>query len=554
MNADVKRIQGYLLLIITCIYSTFACKENTSVSALLEQSERLVEQYPDSALAILQKIDHSQKLSARQHAQWCLLSTQAKDKAYVTHTSDSIIKIAVAYFEKTTDKHALMKSYYYAATVNQDLGDAPQAQYFYLKALDLYKETNDHAFGGRIYGNLGMIYTFQYLYDVALDLQRKSEECFRLVGDTTNLGASLRDIGRIYSVTDQLDSSLFYYNEALLYLTDHNSIHIYNEIAGVYELTGNYEKAFDYIQLALSSPNYLNDTVIIYFSLGKYYRHTHQYDSAVYYYTKCINSPNLYSKAGAYLGLAQIEEAQRNWEKYIPYNNTYQELKDSIDKITVSENLMQIQSMYNYQCIEEERAFHEQTSNRRIIFIYRLIVGFIATVVLFMLLLSYFLHSKRNERQKNEAILRIEQQKYMQSRQSIEDRENKIRELEKILAERGETNVLHKKPEDFYASRLYFKIIDEQQKMEDSDWDELETWIDILDPDFTQRLKYLLPLIKDDELKLCYLKKVKTQNKRIADILCITASSVSKKWERLYSKFTHKKGSTSDMDIFMEGL
>ena len=55
---------------------------------------------PDSSLILLESIPSPEKLSEEDYATWCLLMTQARDKNYVEHTSDSVIGVAVRYFEK----------------------------------------------------------------------------------------------------------------------------------------------------------------------------------------------------------------------------------------------------------------------------------------------------------------------------------------------------------------------------------------------------------------------------------------------------------------------
>lgn len=59
---------------------------------------------PDSSLILLESIPSPEKLSEEDYATGCLLMTQARDKNYVEHTSDSVIGVAVRYFEKQGPK------------------------------------------------------------------------------------------------------------------------------------------------------------------------------------------------------------------------------------------------------------------------------------------------------------------------------------------------------------------------------------------------------------------------------------------------------------------
>ena len=53
-----------------------------------------------------------------------LLTIKANDKAYITHTSDSLILSLVDYYEHGGDPVYLGEAYYYAGSTYRDLGDA----------------------------------------------------------------------------------------------------------------------------------------------------------------------------------------------------------------------------------------------------------------------------------------------------------------------------------------------------------------------------------------------------------------------------------------------
>ena len=72
-----------------------------------------------------------------------LLTIKAKDKAYITHTSDSLIKNVVKYYEERKDRERLQETYYYAGRVYRDMGDEPQALEHLQKAIEKTKDCTD---------------------------------------------------------------------------------------------------------------------------------------------------------------------------------------------------------------------------------------------------------------------------------------------------------------------------------------------------------------------------------------------------------------------------
>jgi len=81
--------------------------------ARLMRAESLLEQHPDSALAIIRSIDHK-KLNHKNSMYASLLEVKAADKAYITATSDSAIKTLIQYYidgnrEKAPSRRALLR-------------------------------------------------------------------------------------------------------------------------------------------------------------------------------------------------------------------------------------------------------------------------------------------------------------------------------------------------------------------------------------------------------------------------------------------------------------
>ena len=80
-----------------------------------------------------------------------LLRIKARDKAYVTHTSDSIILSVVDYYADHKDSGLYPEALYYAGRVYSDMGDFPTALEYFHAALDETPEKERHT---RLYRNM----------------------------------------------------------------------------------------------------------------------------------------------------------------------------------------------------------------------------------------------------------------------------------------------------------------------------------------------------------------------------------------------------------------
>ena len=113
-------ISFYVLL--ACCLCLCACREGRYPRVLL-QADSLAETDADSARQLLDGwADSVPGASEQVRMYYRLLTVKAADKAYITHTSDSIIRPVVDYYEQEGDRRLLPEAYYYAGRVYRDLG------------------------------------------------------------------------------------------------------------------------------------------------------------------------------------------------------------------------------------------------------------------------------------------------------------------------------------------------------------------------------------------------------------------------------------------------
>ncbi|MDR3141187.1 MAG: tetratricopeptide repeat protein [Tannerellaceae bacterium] len=570
-----KLVYVFLAVYLACIIF-FACTKGVVVEELV-RAEKQMEANPDSALILLEEIKKnngdsliSETLSKKQYALWCLLLTQAQDKNNIAQTSDSLIRIAVDYFEKKNDKPHLMKACYYNAVIYHDLGDSPHAQEYYLKALNAGKESADHAMLGRIYANLGSMYSYQNLTKEAKDCQEKALEHILITNDTMNIAMVSRNLGRIYTNSNHPDSAIGYYLQAIPFLTKQNRSSIYNEIGGIYKRLEQYPEAFKYINLALNSLTKKMMPLTIYCNLGDLYRQTGQYDSAYYYLSLCLTSPNIYTKAGANLSLSLLEEKNKNWEANARYQKQYRLLQDTINQTERTENLQHIQSLYNYRQVENERVYHKIKSQQKTIHINILTIGF---VFVFAVGFLYYQRKKRLYKEQLDKERRIREQKEKQSSSVIKEKEEEIRKLIELSEQKPanqkeelairqqilENEVVRDKKDSslrkqlnraFKKSSLWQSLVSRQNIPTEGEWVELNIQMEEIYTDMAHYLKQTE--IDNENVRLCYLLKAGLHDRQTGVLLNLSSTALSKRKSRLHKKLTNEKGSAKGLDLFLK--
>lgn len=559
-----KWILHFSLLLVLLGFVFFGSKKG-EVTALLRVAEKSIEKEPGKTLILLDSIQQMEELSEQQQALWCLLYTSVLDRKQIKHTSDSLIQIAVSYYEKNDLPERKMQAYYYYGIVLQDLNDAIQAQDYYLRAYKLGIELERYVFLGRICANLGTLYTYQELCSQASHFQQKAVSYFEKNRDTVRLSLVFRDMARIHLNEHRLDSAVVNYTKALKYTSDVHKFCMFNELTGAYARMGDYEKGVSCAHMAYDRAETVEDSCLVSLALGSLYLRMGKKDSAYHYLSFCRQSTDPYTLKDLYLYLAQFEKSRHNWPTYAFYQEQYNVFRDSIDNLTKMETLARLQRLYDYREIEKKKEYYRQESDRKTGKLYKLSLGGVGCL-LFVVCIIFYLwkERKKKEEQLNQSLRRKEQQ-YLNSQQYLEERNAVMAQLEQqyeaVVAQLSEqssrftTSVQEKinSSHPFFTSELYRGVYAEWKKLDEVQWAEVIKMIDhILYKDFTGKIRMLYPRISELDLNVCYLVKLEIPVGRIAVLLSVNSQAISNKRKRLYEKLTQEKGSAQDFDKFIK--
>ena len=158
------------------------CNDPKPVTDALTRAEALMNEYPDSAWAVLNTLSPDEMGQNRTRAHYALLYTQAQDKTYRDETNDSLISIAVDYYRHTDDARRKFLSYYYKGRVHFTTKDYLGATTCYMEAEQLADEVGDDYLAGLLYAELGRIYRLYYDYPKSLEAHQKAAECYERAG------------------------------------------------------------------------------------------------------------------------------------------------------------------------------------------------------------------------------------------------------------------------------------------------------------------------------------------------------------------------------------
>ena len=207
--------------------------------------------------------------------------------------------------------------------------------------------------------------------------------------------------------------------------------------------------------------------------------------------------------------------------------------EDSLQQTVRTAAIDKIHTLYNYQQYKKENLFLKQKTFKQKQLLFVTIFSLV-----FLLLIGIVFWQK--QKRKEQTIL-LQQEKLKRLREEIKAAQL-IRKSSQ--ADLQQTEIWKK---------LHYIDKNETIKMTDTDWLELTKTVEETYPHFVQRLNELCPL-SQKELQVCLLIKINVSLTQIADIVCSSKQGISSLRQRLYKKFTGKKGKPKDCDNFIRNL
>ena len=533
-----------MLILLVALCGLTSCISRSSSVSLFSGVDSLLENYPDSALVLLENINPTD-LSNSQQAEYALLMVQAMDKNYIPYTNDSLIMVAVDYYEgKAHKKDQQSWAYYYLGRVYEGLGDDVAATEAYLRALDIIGEKGVSKLHLYANINLGSCYYYQDLYERSMERYRKAYDIGVEIGNSSDLFYPLRAMGNLYAGLNHPDSALFYYNKSLdLAEQVGDSLFaatVLSDIAQFYNMREMYSEANEYISRAIDrSPNFDH---VYYYLKGDILSKINQFDSAQYYLDKSLDMNNLYAYVASNHALFNLEKNMGNYKNAVQYADNYIIYYDSIQhQIQRAE----ITKLMNDHALESHK---KEVDARQQRFMLYYIIGFL----LFLSICVYvFFHFDRKKKQKLIGL----QQDLMQNRSKLAQLQNKLAsstteiEMERQENEAAqqqlqlrqkdlcmrlfETTSSHKLVQEFISAKRQKK---HPKDLSEKDKLKVQQSINEIYIDFIQHLQQSSPQLSQGDVYCCVLAYMGFSNSIIGYLMGVDPNVVTQRRYRIKGK------------------
>ena len=567
-----------------------SCAGNRKYDDLMQRADSIMNVNDDSAKVAIRMLDgvKSQlpEFSKAQKMRYELLRHKAMNKAYISFTSDSIMKEVVDYYDRHGSANERMLANYVLGCVYRDMHEVPLALEYYNKAAEQADTTAadcDYGTLYRVYSQMGFLFSKQYLPYQLLDAFGKAEKYAYLAKDTLNAIINYQNKGDAYDYLGKKDSVV---------AINLRSANMFKRIGDNYNaaiaLGCNYsyyiekqdsvnaKKAFEaYFSTGYEgNSNYGDAKAFLLCEKGTYYMFVSRLDSAFSCLNQSLKLSKSYSnKAAATKVLAQYYARVNKPVLAMKYALKTSEYNDS-DLLAVRESqLQQIQAMYNYERNQEIARKAELKAERITMLVYVLIAG---GVVIFLLLTHLYLKQLKKKKEKilvtkhlyDDSLLKLRQkQEELELLRTVNDRkvadvikekEQTIKKLEDDLKDirdkysnssLSDVDILLK--ESSIYKRIKYLELHPKEIMRENDWIELEETIEQLIPSFIPLLKNRLNVMA---YRICLLVKLEISTSSIAILLGLSSSAISKYRKVMLEKLCGRSGKPKDFDEYIRQI
>ena len=574
----------YLLLILLILAS---CAGNRKYDDLMLRADSIMDVDDDSATVAIRMLDGIKpqlpEFSQSQKMRYELLRHKAMNKACITFTSDSVMKEVVDYYDNNGSANERMLANYVLGCVYRDMHEAPMALEYYNKATEQADTTSadcDYGTLYRVYSQMGILFSKQYLPYQLLDAFGKAEKYAYLAKDTLNAIINYQKRGDAYYYLGNTDSVIaINLHAASLFKQigdDYNAMIALGCNFDYYlekQDTIKAKKAFEaYFSTGYEGNLEYEDSKAYVLCLkGCYYLFVNKLDSAYANLSLSLKLCKTYSvKAATTKTLAQYYAKVNQPALAMKYALQSSEYNDS-DLIGARKTqLQQVQAMYDYGRNQEIARMAEQKAKRSTQMNYMIVF---ACVILF-LLLSYIYRKQLALKKKKIAVSKLLYEDSLLKLKRLQDERAKLvaendNKLAQVIMEKENTisklkaEITHIQERYLLSSvsdadlilkdsSIYKKIkfieVHPKEKMCEEDWKELADTIEEVVPNFIPVLKNKL---NDKDYQICLLVRLGFSTSLVARLLGLSDAAISKSRKTMLKKICRKEGKPKEFDEYI---
>ncbi|MBO4606939.1 MAG: hypothetical protein J5682_03460, partial [Prevotella sp.] len=335
-----------LLYIVLTFLLLASCAGQQRHDAAIGKAFALIENYPDSALTLLDTLSVDE-LSARQRADYGLLMTEALYKLYLPIESDSLVSSSLLYYQKYGDERMYATALHYKGVVVYDLGRREEAVYLLKEAEQVASGIDDELLRAKIYASLDMVNDYSGNYRLALHYAKLFLQSAIRTNDIRLISLAYHQVGGFYRKIGERDSASVALDSAMAYfdsISDESKSYLLANLASQYITQHDYEQARHLLDQALLYGENGN----IYNMLGLLSMHEDDTVSAIRYLEKSISMNENVSKCNALRNLSRIYLHKGDYRRALFLTLQSDSVASVLQEERLSSKILGIQEKYDH--------------------------------------------------------------------------------------------------------------------------------------------------------------------------------------------------------------
>ena len=556
-----------------------ACSERREYVSMLERAKAVMNDRPDSALAVLDSLgQHEAEFGKSFRMRYRLHRLNALNKVDTLFRSTDEAKELAEYFDNHGTPNEQMLAYYLLGRAYYDIHEAPMALSCFQTATERTDTTAsdcDYRQLSRVYGQMGKIFYYQGLYQQELEYDDLSVKYGWKGNDPLTAIRSMGGKISAYRLMHNSDSAIFICEKVSALLNkygykDYSAAYLSSVLQELLD-KGEIEKVERYIRIYEAESDYFDSNNNIekgresyYYSKGLYYMAVEKYDSAEYIFRKELRDGKDFNNQNAgSRGLALLFQKKHMPDSAAKYALYSYAMNDSVYAQMAMQEVERTHAMYDYsrnQKIAEqakEKADKEQQKVRFAIFILLVVI----TIGLLIGKKIYGVRKKErlNYEEKLSSLAKI-QSEVIQLRaheqtlnKLLQEKENnaiKLQgEIESYKAKAGsqkESSETRLQKSTIYSSLC--KLAAKGVELTDDQWQQVYVMVIDIFPNFYKLISEKQYELSENEFKTCILIRLHFNPKTVANMVGLSPSSITKIRNNMMEKLFGERGKAKELD------
>lgn len=554
------------LIIIVTIAATAAAlslgiyqKRTHQINASLLQIEQLMYERPDSAWKILQHMPSISQLRKEEQALHALLFTQAQYKNYIPVKSDSLLRIAEAYYRTSSDSLHKAWTLFYLAQYYRDSNEKEKALSYFQQANIASRNIENNQFKFLLNLHWAGLLTNEDAHEKGIEKYQTANKYAILLKDTLKQLNLYEKWGWCHLINGEYDLADSLFNVGLT-LSATTKDRIYDKyLLNYLSLTArekkDYKRALELVNRSLSLAKDSTELYPLWGNKGEILLEMNQYDSAHFYLSKDTRDYDPYFRAAQYKTSSIYEEKMNNLPKALEYSRRYAKLLDTIFQKKLESKVVNLQHKYDYSLIQSENKLLKIKRQRLYISLTAICMAVLTVAVIFF-------YKRREEKRKLAEQMRSKDDLMKEMRLQLQEKtidlhaaQEKIIEketaLDKELSQREKMrseysskeaamrkeilrhSEIIRKMEQLNKMSQQDKIQSRSVVLSDEEQDNLAEIVNICYNNFTDRLWKKFPTLTKADISLCCLIKIGISNSNMLYLLDTNKVALKKRKNRL---------------------